>query len=88
MRLKMFVAVAAISTLAGTALVGLSSNIAAANSPSTEHVSTTGADTGNCISSPCATINYAISACARRDDHRGCDRDLRPDGRHLGADQP
>jgi hypothetical protein len=61
MRLKMFVAVAAISTLAGTALVGLSTNIAAANSPSTEHVSTAGADTGNCISSPCATINYAIS---------------------------
>jgi hypothetical protein len=61
MRLKMFAAVAAISILAGTALVGLSTNIAAANSPSTEHVSKTGTDTGNCISSPCATINYAIS---------------------------
>jgi hypothetical protein len=60
MRLKMFVAVAAISTLAGSALVGLSTNIAAANSPSAEHVSTTGHDRGNCISSPCATINFAI----------------------------
>ena len=30
-------------------------------SPSTEHVSTTGNDTGNCVSAPCATINYAIS---------------------------
>jgi Protein of unknown function (DUF1565) len=61
MRMKMFVVLAAISSLSATALVGLSTNIASANSPSAEHVSTTGTDTGNCISSPCATINYAIS---------------------------
>jgi hypothetical protein len=60
MRMKMLTAFVAISSVAATALVGLSTNIASANSPSAEHVSTTGTDTGNCISSPCATINYAI----------------------------
>ncbi|MBV8461695.1 MAG: DUF1565 domain-containing protein [Acidimicrobiales bacterium] len=29
--------------------------------PSGEFVSTTGTDTGNCVSAPCATVNYAIS---------------------------
>jgi hypothetical protein len=29
--------------------------------PPSEHVSTTGSDTGNCVSSPCATIDYALS---------------------------
>lgn len=51
--------VTAALALAGVAL--LPAGVSAAGGAGVEHVSTTGTDSGNCISSPCATVNYAIS---------------------------
>ncbi len=48
---------AAQTTVAGTALAKMPRPVTAP----VEHVSTTGKDSGNCISKPCATINYAIA---------------------------
>jgi hypothetical protein len=71
MKLKYVAAIVAIAPIGAFA-----SAVGAANAPApapnapapspaasapVEHVSTTGTDSGNCISAPCATINYAIS---------------------------
>lgn len=57
-----FVAAALLTAqLAVFGIISMTPNVANAQSPSTLHVSKTGTDTGNCVTSPCATINYAIS---------------------------
>ena len=61
MKHRIAVSSLAVTLLSTAGLIGLTATAAQAQNPSTEHVSTTGTDTGNCISSPCATINYAIS---------------------------
>lgn len=48
--------------LAGGALASSASGSVA--TPPAEHVSTTGTDAGNCVSSPCKTLNYAISVAS------------------------
>ena len=60
MKHKFFVSFVVMTSFAATATIGFTASAAQAFSPSTEHVSTTGVDSGNCIASPCATINYAI----------------------------
>jgi hypothetical protein len=56
-----FVAAALLlAQLATFGVISMTSGVANAQSPSIEHVSTTGTDSGNCVASPCATINYAI----------------------------
>ncbi len=61
MSVHRFAAIAAVFPLAFFACIATTAATAQANSPSTEHVTTTGNDVGNCISAPCATINYAIT---------------------------
>ncbi len=61
MKHKMAVAMVTFTMLSAVGVVGLTATAAQASGASTEHVSMTGTDSGNCISSPCATINYAIS---------------------------
>ncbi len=61
MKHKIAVSFVTFTVFSAVSVVGLSFDAAQASNPSTEHVSTTGTDTGNCIASPCATINYAIS---------------------------
>ena len=50
----------AVPLLSGAGLLMASAPSGGAPPPS-EHVSTTGTDSGNCVSSPCATINFALS---------------------------
>ena len=50
----------AVPLLSGAGLIALSAPSGSSPPPS-EHVSTTGTDSGNCVSSPCATIDYALS---------------------------
>ncbi len=50
----------AVLLLPGAALSVVTATAAGAK-PSGEFVTTTGADSGNCVSAPCATVNYAIS---------------------------
>jgi hypothetical protein len=61
MKHKIVVSFLTLTMLSAVGVVGLTATAAQAQSPSTEHVSKTGLDMGNCIASPCATINYAIS---------------------------
>lgn len=60
MKHKIAVSLVAATMFSAVGVIGLTATAAQASSPSTEHVSKTGVDTGNCIASPCATINYAI----------------------------
>ena len=61
MAYQKFVAIVAVFPLAVFACIATDATAGEASSPSTEHVSTTGNDAGNCVSAPCATINYAIT---------------------------
>jgi hypothetical protein len=61
MKHKMVVAFVTFTMFGAVGFVGLTATAAQASGASTEHVTMTGTDAGNCISSPCATINYAIS---------------------------
>ena len=56
-RLVAFTAVLVVG--AGGGMLGAAPS--GASGGTVEHVSPTGTDTGNCISAPCQTINYAIS---------------------------
>jgi parallel beta-helix repeat protein len=49
------------------ALVGLTGSAAAAAPNATRYVSTSGTDTGDCITSPCRTIGYAVAQATARD---------------------
>jgi hypothetical protein len=60
MKHKMAVVLVTSTMFSAVGVVGLTATAAQASGPATEHVSMTGTDSGNCISSPCATINYAI----------------------------
>src|SRR6266511_5019727 len=58
---KLYLAVAC------AALVGLTGSAAAATPNATRYVSTSGTDTGDCITSPCRTIGYAVAQATAGD---------------------
>ena len=60
MKRKIAVSLLTATMFCAVGVIGLTATAAQAQGPSTEHVSTTGVDSGNCIVPPCATINYAI----------------------------
>jgi hypothetical protein len=57
---RMLKSIVALPLLSGAGLLLTSAPSSSAPPPS-EHVSMTGTDTGGCVSSPCATIDYALS---------------------------
>ncbi len=59
MRHKIAASFLTLSMFSAVGVAGLATT-AQASGPSTEHVSMSGSDTGDCIASPCATIQYAI----------------------------
>lgn len=61
MKIRARLALVAASGLAVVSAATVIATSAGAVSGPSEKVSTTGSDTGNCVSHPCATINYAIS---------------------------